>query len=197
MFDGIRNSSRLRELTWRSFWEDVGEPLVDVVLSRSIWVAVGNAGTVVCAVAGVVRHWSDPLVFADYLLVQLACLFCQAVALFPVVSPGRRATPQDVRDYAGIHEGLTTTTLFGVLFLAFIPGVVLLLLFGADADAQWGAVLFMGTALVLACIAGLIAGGVVSDRVRARRRAAGGHGWEDDDDGTAGGDADTAGSDGD
>ncbi|MEU6278187.1 hypothetical protein ABZ871_38205 [Streptomyces populi] len=178
-------------MTQRSFWEDVFETLVDVVVSRWAWVAVGNAGTIVCAVAGIVQHWSSPLSFADYGLLQLACLACQALALYPVVMPGRAATPQDVTRYAGIHESLTVTTVCGTLLLAVFPGLVLLIFLGGDVDKpRWGAVLFSTTALVLACVAGLFAGTLVSDKVRARRRAAGGHSREDGE-GGIGGDTDT------
>lgn len=197
MFDGIGNNRRFREITQRSFWELALETLVDIVVSRWVWVAVGNPGTVACAVVGLVRHWSSPLSFADYGYLQLACLACQAVALYPVLSPGRTATPQDVTDYAGIHESLTLTTALGTLLLAMFPGLMLLVLLGGDGDDPvWGAVLFSGTALLLACIAGLFAGALVSDRVRARRRAAGGHGWDDGGD-TAGGDGDAGGVDSD
>ncbi|MGW1142099.1 hypothetical protein, partial [Streptomyces zhihengii] len=86
MFDGIGNNRRYREITQRSFWELALETLVDIVVSRWVWVAVGNAGTVACAVVGLVRHWSSPLSFADYGYLQLACLACQAVAVRPVVA---------------------------------------------------------------------------------------------------------------
>ncbi|MFF2775951.1 hypothetical protein ACFVU3_13675 [Streptomyces sp. NPDC058052] len=173
------------------------ETLVDVVVSRWVWVLVGNAGTVVCAVTGIVLHWSTPLSLADYGAVQLACLACQALALYPVVVPGRTATPQDVTRYAGIHESLTLTTVCGTLLLAVFPGLMLLIFLGGDVDEPpWGAVLFSATSLILACIAGLFAGALVSDKVRARRRAAGAHGGDDGDDGTEG-DADTGGIDAD
>ncbi|MFJ5833943.1 hypothetical protein [Streptomyces sp. NPDC093089] len=91
------------------------------------------------------------------------------------------------------------TTVCGALLFAGFPGLLLLVLLGDDVDElPWDAVLFSMTALMLACIAGLFAGGLVSDKVRARRRAAGGHGGEGGDGGAGtGADADTGGFDAD
>lgn len=57
--------------------------------SRSEWVVVGNAGTFLSALVGLVHYWSRPLSFAGCAVIQLACPACQAVALIPVARPGR------------------------------------------------------------------------------------------------------------
>lgn len=69
--------------------------LSDSVRSRSVWVVVGNAGTFLSALAGLVYCWSRPLSFAGCAVIQLACTAFQAVAVIPVAWPGRAATPRD------------------------------------------------------------------------------------------------------
>lgn len=198
MFDGVRTNHRLKKITqkWSWFREDVFDAVSDFTWSRSIWVLVGNAATFLSALAGLVYYWSRPLSFADYAVLQLACLACQAVALIPVVWPGRAATPQDVSDFSELQQSLTMTTVCGSWLFGVIPGGGLLIFFDVDVDSPpWAAVLYSGTALMLACIAGAITAVAVSDKVATRlREAAGpsaGSDWGDS------GDVDSGGFDGD
>lgn len=76
MLDSVRSNQRLRRITQAWFWEDMFYAVSDFVRSRSVWVVVGNAGTFLSALAGLVYHWSRPLSFAGCAVIQLACLAC-------------------------------------------------------------------------------------------------------------------------
>jgi hypothetical protein len=124
------------------------------------WVAAGNAGTFLSALAGLAYYWSRPLTFEGYAVVQVLCLVCQAVALIPVVWPGR--TPSD------LHQNLTVATVCGSWVFGVFPGAVLLVLFDVDVNSPpWAALFFSGTALMMACIAGLITATAVSGGTRS------------------------------
>ncbi|MEU3616287.1 hypothetical protein ABZ725_28755 [Streptomyces sp. NPDC006872] len=164
-----------------------------------MWIVVGNAGTLLSALAGLAHYWSRPLSFAGCAVVQLACLVCQAVALIPVAWPGRTATPRDVAGFSDLHQGLTVTTLCGSWIFGVFPGAGLFILFDVDVNSPpWAAVFVSGTTLMMACIAGLITATIVSDKARTQHRETagppGGSDWEDSAD-SAG--ADSGGFDGD
>ncbi|WP_299535435.1 hypothetical protein [uncultured Streptomyces sp.] len=199
MSGGGRNGRRPRKIAQGWFWAEVFEAATEFVRSRGVWVVVGNAGTFFTALAALVHYWSRPLPFGAYAVVQLGCLAWQAIALLPVVLPGRAATLRDAQEFADLHEGMTVLTLCGSGIFGMFPGVMLLIAFGVDSERPpWGALLFSGTALMLACVAGLCLATGVSHRVQARYRAAGPPGvshWQDGGDGFA--DADAGGSDGD
>ncbi|MFJ1973791.1 hypothetical protein ACIO93_34605 [Streptomyces sp. NPDC087903] len=136
----------------------------DFARSRAVWVVVGNAGTFLSALAALIYHWSRPVWFAGYGVVQLACLVCQAVALIPLVWPGR-----DDAGYADLHQGLTTATVCGSWVFGVFPGAVLLTLFDVDTNSPpWAALFFSGMALMVACIAGGITGTVLSAKASTR-----------------------------
>ncbi|WP_329226524.1 hypothetical protein OG488_05755 [Streptomyces sp. NBC_01460] len=196
MFDGLRNNRALRRITDAWFWEDVYDAVSDLVRSRSVWVFVGNAGTFACALAALLYFWSRPLSFAGCAVVQLVCLLCQAVALIPVVWPAPAATPRDVAGLSDLHQGMTVATVCGSWIFGVLPGAGLLTFLDVDPDGpRWAAVFLSGTALMMACVAGLITATAVSGTVVARRRAAAGppdvSDWGDS------ADADSGGSDGD
>ncbi|MBC9715007.1 hypothetical protein H9Y04_20875 [Streptomyces sp. TRM66268-LWL] len=173
MFDGIRRNPWLKEITQRWFWEYAFEVVSGVLWSRSTWVLLGNAGTFLSALAGAVYLWSRPFSWAAYGVVQLACLFSQAVAMIPVVWPGRTATARDVGEFADSHQGLTVATVCGSWIFGVCPGLFLLTFFGVDVDSPpWSAVFLSGTALMLACIAGLITATAIADKVKETRREA-------------------------
>ncbi|MET7364356.1 hypothetical protein ABZS61_00755 [Streptomyces sp. NPDC005566] len=201
MFDGVRNNRRLKRIArkWSWFREDVFDAVSDFTWSRSMWVIVGNAATFLSALAALVHNWSRPLSFADYAVVQLACLACQAVALIPVVRPGRAATPRDVDDVSEGQQSLAMTTACGSWLFGVFPGAGLLVFFGVDVDSPpWAAVFYSGTAVMLACIAGAITAVAVSDKVGTRlREAAGPSAGSDWGDGGDGADTDSGGFDGD
>ncbi|MEU9559656.1 hypothetical protein [Streptomyces fumanus] len=124
--------------------------------SRSMWVAAGNAGTLLGALAGLVSYWSRPLSFAGCAVVALVCLAGQAVAVMPVAWPGR--APSD------LHQTLTVATVCGSWIFGVFPGTGLLVLFDVDVDSPpWAALFFSGTALMPACVAGLITATAVSN----------------------------------
>ncbi|MEU6841650.1 hypothetical protein ABZ930_07205 [Streptomyces sp. NPDC046716] len=205
MFDRFRRGHRRRRLGRDWLWEDVVDAVLDFVRSRSVWVVVGNTGSWTCAVTGVVYCWSRPPSFAQYAVVQLACLVFQAVALIPVGWPGRSATGRDIEGFSDLHEGLTLMNVCGSWIFGVLPAVGLFIIFDVDTESPpWSAVFFSGTALMLACVAGLITGVFVSDKVRTRHREAAGppgvSGLGDSADGgdsTDGVDVDSGGFDGD
>ncbi|MEV1069390.1 hypothetical protein [Streptomyces sp. NPDC050263] len=164
-----------------------------------MWAVVGNAGTFLSALTGLAHYWSRPLSFAGCAVVQLACLACQAVALIPIVWPGRAATPRDVAGFSDLHQGLTVTTVCGSWIFGVFPGAGLLVLFDVDVNSPpWAAVFVSGTALMAACIAGLITATIVSDQATTQaRETAGPPGVSDWEDSAAGADADSGGFDGD
>ncbi|WP_420037567.1 hypothetical protein ACN2WE_39765 [Streptomyces sp. cg28] len=199
MFDSIRSSHRRRRFSRDWEWEDVVDAVVDFVRSRSVWVVVGNMGSWVCAVMGLVYCWSRPPSFAQYAMIQLACLAFQAVALIPVGWPGKSATRRDVDDVSDLHEGMTLMNVCGSWIFGVFPVVGLFIIFDVDTESpRWSAVLFSGTALMLACVAGLITGVFVCDKVRTLRSAGAGPSdasdWGDSGDGV---DVDSGGFDGD
>ncbi|MEU1054301.1 hypothetical protein [Streptomyces sp. NPDC005876] len=129
--------------------------MLDLLRSRSVWVVAGNTGTFLGALAGLVSYWSRPLSFAGCAVVVLVCLACQAVALIPVVRPGR--APCD------LHQNLTVATVCGSWVFGVCPGAGLLVLFDVDVDSPpWAALFLAGTALMVACVAGLITATAVS-----------------------------------
>ncbi|MFI6435331.1 hypothetical protein [Streptomyces sp. NPDC050759] len=199
MLDSVRNNQSLRKITQACFWEDMFDAVSDFVRSRSVWVVVGNAGTFLSALAGLVYYWSRPLSFAGCAVIQLACLVCQAVALIPVVWPGRAATPRDVTGFSDLHQGLTVATVCGSWIVGVFPGAGLLFIFDVDVNSPpWAAVFFSGAALMMACIASLITATAVSDKVRTQRReAAGPPGVSDWGDSGDSADVDLGGFDGD
>jgi hypothetical protein len=191
MLDGIRNNRRLSRITRAWFWEDMFDTVSDFVWSRSVWVVVGNAGTFLSALGGLVYYWSRPISFAGYAVVQLACLVWQAVALIPVVRPGR-----DGADFSDLHQSLTVATVCGSWIFGVCPGAFLFTFFDVDVNSPpWAAMFFSGTALMMACIAGGIAGTFLSAKASTRlRETAGppdGPDWGDS------GDVDSGGFDGD
>lgn len=192
MFDGIRNNRRPRRLTQAWLREDTFDAVSDFIRSRSMWVIAGNVGTFLSALAGLVHYWSRPSSFAGYAAIQLACLVCQAVALIPVVWPGRAATPRDIDHFSDLHEGMTVSTLCGTWIFGVFPGGGLFILFDVDVDSPpWAAVFISGTALMMACVAGLITATIVSDKVRTQHREAAGppgvSDWGDSADADSGG----------
>ncbi|MFI5963457.1 hypothetical protein ACIA8J_14905 [Streptomyces asoensis] len=202
MFDGIRSGRGLRKITQAWFWEDVRDGVSEFVRSRAVWVVVGNVGTFLSALAGLVHYWSRPASFADAAVLQLVCAAWQAVALFPVVLPGRAATERDVVGLGDLHQGMTVLTVCGSWIFGVFPGLGLLVFLDADVDGPlWAALFVSGTTLMLACVAGLMTATAVSDTVRARHRGTaappGGSGWYGGDDGTDTADVDAGGSDGD
>ncbi|MEU8577057.1 hypothetical protein [Streptomyces asoensis] len=203
MFDGIRSGRGPWKITRAWFWEDVFDGVTEFVRSRAVWVLVGNAGTFLSALAGLVHHWSRPFSFADGALLQLACAAWQVVALFPVVLPGRAATERDVVGLGDLYQGMTVLTVCGTWIFGVFPGLGLLVILDVDVNGPlWSALFVSGTALMLACVAGLITATAVSDTVRARHRGAaapsGGSGWDDGgSDGADTADVDAGGSDGD
>ncbi|MYW62540.1 hypothetical protein GTY65_00360 [Streptomyces sp. SID8379] len=181
MFDSFRSNHRRRRFTQAWFWEDFLDAVSDFVRSRSVWVVVGNAGSWVSAVTGVVYCWSRPPSLAQYAVIQLACLVFQSVALLPVARPGRSATPRDVDGYADLHEGLTLLNVCGSWIFGVFPVLGLFIALDVDTDSpHWSALFFSGTALMLACVAGLITGVFLSDKARTRRREAAGPPGESD-----------------
>ncbi|MFD3437220.1 hypothetical protein ACFWU3_06920 [Streptomyces sp. NPDC058685] len=173
MFDGIRIHNRLRTITQAWFWEDMFDAVSDYIRSRSSWVVVGNAGTFLSALAGLVYYWSRPFSFAGYAVVQLACLVCQAVALIPVAWPGHAATLRRIADFSDLHQSVTVATVCGSWIFGVFPGASLLVFFDVDVNSPlWAAVFFSGMALMMACLAGLITATVVSDKVRTQLREA-------------------------
>ncbi|WP_069762088.1 hypothetical protein [Streptomyces sp. LUP47B] len=199
MLDSVRSNQRLRRTTQAWFWEDMFDAVSDFVRSRSVWVVVGNAGTFLSVLAGLVYYWSRPLSFAGCAVIQLACLACQAVAMIPVAWPGRAATPRDVTGFSDLHQGLTVATVCGSWIFGVFPGAGLLIVFDVDVNSPpWAAELFAGTALMMACIASLITATAVSGRVWTQRREAarppGASDWEDGGDSA---DVDWGGFDGD
>lgn len=167
MLDSIWNNRRVIRI--RCFWEGVFYALSELVQSRSVWVAVGTASTLLCALAGVVYYWSRSFSFAGYVVVQLACLVCQVVALIPVAWPGRAATPRIVAGFSDLHYRLTILTVSGAWALGVVPGACLLMLFGVDVESPpMAAVVVSGMALMMACIAGGITGVFVSGKVTTR-----------------------------
>lgn len=192
MLNSIRYNLRRRDFTQGWFWVEVFDAVSDFIRSRSVWVVVGNAGTFLSALAGLVYYWSRPLSFAGYAVVQLACLVCQAVALIPVAWPGRAATPRDVGDFSDLHHNLTVATVIGSWVFGVIPGEVLLHIFDVDVNSPPSAALFFsGTALMMACIAGGITGvflsGKVSTQLREAAGAPGGPDWGNSADVDSGG----------
>ncbi|TXS44004.1 hypothetical protein [Streptomyces sp. t39] len=187
---GIGHTRRFTE-AW--YWRHLLSVAAHRLRSRTVWPVLGNAGTVLVALTALLHHWSRPLPPGAWAVVQLACLVCQAVALIPVVRPGAAATPRDVTAVLDRHQTVTVATVCGTWVLGVPPGLALLRFFDVEAGSRrWAAVFLSGTALTLACIAGLITATAVSATVRRRCRASGAPGWEDPGDG-----ADAGGSDGD
>lgn len=166
MLDSIRNNLRRRDITQAWFWEEVFDAVSDFIRSRAVWVAVGSAGTFLSALTALVYYWSRPIWFAGYAIAQLACLVWQAVALIPLVWPGR-----DDADFSDLHEGLTVTTGVGSWLFGVFPGVMLFALFDVDTSRpQWATLFFSGMALMMACIAGGITGTLLSAKASTRLR---------------------------
>lgn len=199
MLNSIRYNLRWRDCTQGWFWVEVFDAVFDFIRSRSVWVVVGNAGTFLSALAGLVYYWSRPLSFAGYAVVQLACLVCQAGALIPVAWPGRAATPRDFGHLSDLHQNVTTVTVGGSWTFGVPPGALLLMFFDVDTSSPpWAALFFSGLALMMACIAGGITGVFLSGKVSIQLREAagppGGPDWGDSGDSA---DVDSGGFDGD
>ncbi|MDQ0937615.1 hypothetical protein [Streptomyces turgidiscabies] len=159
MFYG-RNDYRPRDLTQAWFWEEAFTAVCSFIGSRAVWVALGNAATLLSALAALVYYWSRPVSFAGYVVVQLACLVCQAVALIPVIWPGREVT-----GYSDLHQTLTVTTVAGSFCLVVCPGAILLTFLHVDAGSPpWDALISSGSAFMLAGVVGGMAGTFLSDR---------------------------------
>lgn len=195
MFGGTGISRRLAKVTESWFWDDLREAVSGLVRSRSVWAVAGNAGVFFSALAALLHYWSRPISFGDYAVVQLVCLAWQVIALIPVAWPGRSATARDVEDASGLHEGLTLTTVCGTWIFGVFPAAGLLVLFGVDVDSPpWAALLFSGTALMLACVAGLMTGTALSGMEGRQHREAGGPpDAPDPGDGRSGAEADSGG----
>ncbi|MBB2946434.1 hypothetical protein FB565_006202 [Actinoplanes lutulentus] len=165
MFEGIRNHRFLRRITDSWFWEDVR----DFLWSRSMVVFLGNAGTLIIAVVAVVHFWSRPYSFAGYLVVQLACLLCQAIAFIPVVWPGPGSS------YAEVHQSVALLVVCGTWIFAVPPALILFAVFDVDSSSPpWAAMFVAGVALTLACAASLMASVPFEMKARdLRRRMAG------------------------
>ncbi|MGX1471988.1 UNVERIFIED_CONTAM: hypothetical protein RKD50_000796 [Streptomyces canus] len=73
---------------------------------------------------------SRPISFAGYVVVQLACLVWQAVALIPVVRPGR-----DGADFSDLHQSLTVATVCGSWIFGVCPGAFLFMYFDVDVNS--------------------------------------------------------------
>jgi hypothetical protein len=156
---------RRRADALRWWWDD----LADAPWLRQTWMFVGGAALLVCAVAGLVRHWSREVTLADYAVLQAACLLCQVVALFPVVSPGRAVT---AKENAGVYESITLSLVCGTWIFGVLPGGAVLLSTSGPDSHQAAAVFYAGTALMLAGVAGLCGAVFLSSWAEERRREA-------------------------
>ncbi|GGX64041.1 hypothetical protein [Streptomyces fructofermentans] len=173
MFDGIRGNRGLRRATQAWFWHSKFHAVSVFTRSRAVWVVVGNAGTLLTALAGTAHYWSRPVSFAGFAVLQLVCLAFQAIALVPVAWPGGTATPRDVRGFSELHQSLTVATVCGSWIFGVLPGLALLTLYDVEAGSpQSAALLVPGTALMLACVAGLITATGVAVKVMAQHRDA-------------------------
>ncbi|TQE20102.1 hypothetical protein [Streptomyces ipomoeae] len=169
MGGGLRVFLSRRRLAWEWFWDD----LRHASRGRRWLVPAGNAGTVLCVAGALVYFWSREMTFGGGVVILLACLACQAVALAPVAWPGRAATPRDVSEVSDLHQSWTVATVCGVMIFGLIPGAVVLNHVTGDADSPPMHVLFVGClAFPLAGTAGLITATAVSSRVRDRAREA-------------------------
>ncbi|ULR52201.1 hypothetical protein [Streptomyces deccanensis] len=191
MLNNIKHNLRRRDFTQGWFWVEVFDAVSDFVRSRSVWVTVGNAGTFLSALAGLVYYWSRPIWFAGYAVIQLACLACQAIALIPVVWPGR-----DDADFSDLHQSLTVITVCGSWIFGVLPGAFLLMFFDVDTSRPpWAALFFSGMALMMACIAGGITGIFLSAKSTQLRETAGPPGGPDREDSGDSADVDSGGFD--
>ncbi|WP_329303738.1 hypothetical protein OG410_40480 [Streptomyces sp. NBC_00659] len=185
MFDRARNNPRVLRITEWYYWDDMLDAVSHLVRSRAKWVILGNLSTLACAIASTVYHWTRPFTFADYLTVQLACLACQAVALFPVGLPGRTASPEDASGFSALHESLALTIVCVPSIFFLCPGLALLMFLDVNPDGSlYSAVLLPAVALTLACVAGLISGVFLSSPAESGSAAGppgttGGTDWSD------------------
>ncbi|WP_229073331.1 hypothetical protein [Actinoplanes sp. DH11] len=161
MFDNIRYHRRLRWITDPSFWEAVR----DLLWSRAILVLAGNLGTLIIAVVAVVHFWSRPSSIADYGVVLLSCLLCQAIALIAVVWPGPGSS------YAEFHQAIALPVVCGTWIIGVPPAFMLFAAFDGNPDnPPWVAVFFSAVALTLACMASLMVSVPFEEKARAQRR---------------------------
>ncbi|CAL9451514.1 hypothetical protein SUDANB96_02468 [Streptomyces sp. enrichment culture] len=166
--------SRFRRRTerWRWFWTDFGEALAGTFTSRLGLVFIGDAALFLTAVLGLVHFWSRAMTVQDYALLQAVCLACQAVALYPVARPGRGATPGDIREISDTHQGATVALVCGTWIFGYLPAAPILVHVTGDADSKPViATMLTGTALMLACVAGLITAVALSSRAAERAAA--------------------------
>ncbi|MDX2937447.1 hypothetical protein [Streptomyces ipomoeae] len=169
MSGGLRVFLSRRRLAWEWFWDD----LRHASRGRRWLVPAGNAGTVLCVVGALVYFWSREMTFGGGVVILLACLVCQAVALAPVAWPGRAATPRDVSEVSDLHQSWTVATVCGVGVFGVIPAAPVINHITGDANSPpMQALLVGGLAFFLAGTAGLITATAVSSRVRDRAREA-------------------------
>jgi hypothetical protein len=172
MIDRVRVRLRLTADAWGWFWDDLVDGLVAAVRSRRTLVLVGDAALLLCAVAGLVHYWSRDVTFGGVVALQVACLVCQAVALVPVAWPGRAATPRDVTEISDLHQSATVATVCGTWVFGMFPGAVVIGNVMDDTDGPTVALFIAGTALMMACLAGLITAVSLTHRSHERARAA-------------------------
>ncbi|MGW3645554.1 hypothetical protein [Streptomyces sp. NPDC000878] len=118
------------------------------------FVLVGTAALLLCGVTGVVYFWQQEMTLAGYAVLQAACLLCQAVTLVPAVW-------DEVPD---LHHNATLAVVCGIGIFGIGPGLMVLMLTANVDGPPMAAVLMAGSALMLACTAGLIIGTFLSSR---------------------------------
>lgn len=132
---------------------------------------VGDVALLLCAVAGVVYFWPREVTLAGYAVLQVACLFCQAVTLAPAVWDG-------VPD---LHHNATLALVAGIGVFG-VPAAMMAVFLTGNADGPpLAAVLMAGTALLMACVAGLISGTFLSSRDGTGARGTGSTGHSGDE----------------
>ncbi|MEV0221003.1 hypothetical protein [Streptomyces sp. NPDC050704] len=172
MIDRVRVQLRLKADAWGWFWDDLVDGLVATVRSRRTLVLVGDAALLLCAVAGLAHYWSHDVTFGGVVVLQVACLVCQAVALVPVAWPGRAATPWEVAKISDLYQSVTVATVCGTWIFGMFPGAVVMDNVMDDTEGPMAALLIAGTALMMACLAGLITAVSLTHRSQERAWAA-------------------------